>query len=597
MFKENVALYLGEEKNKGFSGFIAEERLFLVLDCEEGLDYLRGHQILTSIRDAIKTTKISSLNDFESFLGNQITIENIPITSSIAAGFIVDSTIYFKTTSQGEIFVLRNSQYQKLIDGNNTASGFLKEHDYFIFTTSSFSELIGKEKDVGEILRKKSPHEVVDELVPVLKSHGDQGIVAVFVQMVKQEDISAGQYTEDVKVEEPLEEPLFKSYRHPLEPLIERIGILRRKLFFGSQAPRSKKVTFTILIVIVILLVWSVGLASKRRQAGIQQKKIQHSRELINAKLNQAEEVAFFNLQRSLILINEAKSELSLLKRGLPDPNVSEVGEIESLISQKEKAITKKEEKNFEEFFDLTVDEKTAKGDIMYKNEDTIVILNKSGGKAYILSLTQKSLQRKNVAELTRAKFIALYQDRLYFFVPEKGVYLLEDSKAKRVINNDSEWGEINQMVIYNGNIYLLDSSKGTIYKYLVAEEGFSDKQSYFGSSSGGSVKNAKSLAIDSSVYVSYEDIVQKFTNGEQDAFSTSYPSEDVKITKVITDKDLEKVYVWSKEKQAIYILGKNGTYEREIKSKAFGQASDVAVYEENAYILAGAKILKVSLE
>ena len=584
MFKENIALYLGEEKDKGFSGFVAEEHFFLVLDCEDGLDYTKGHQILTSIRDAIRTAKIAGLHDFEVFINSQLVKENIPITASIASGYIVDSVVYMKTSNQGEIFVMRSGKYERLIEKDNSASGYLKEGDYFVFTTRSFSQLIEKEKDMQGILAKKSPHEVVDELVPMLKSTSDKGMVAVFVQISK--DVNSAFE----------EQPLFKSYRYPFEPFIERVRMLRQKLFLNSP-PRSKKITFIVLLVIVALLVWSVGLASKRRRADYEQKKIKQASEVIDAKLNQAEEVAFFNLQRSLILISEAKSELEGLKRELPNSKSADIKKLEDQVSEKEKNITKKEEKNFEEFFDLAVDEKSAKGEKLYRNEDKLAILNISGGTVYTLSLAQKSLERISVPELTHASYIALYQDKLYFFVRDRGIYLLEDGKARRVVDLDSDWGEIKQMIVYNGNIYLLDSAKGTIYKYLVAEDGFSEKQSYFGSTDEGNLKNAQSMSIDASVYISYDDVIQKYTAGAQDGFSTSYPSVDINITKVLTDKDLEKVYAWDKAHQSLYILGKNGTYEREIKSKAFGQASDLSIYEDGAYLLVGAKILRVPLD
>jgi hypothetical protein len=65
----------------------------------------------------------------------------------------------------------------------------------------------------------------------------------------------------------------------------------------------------------------------------------------------------------------------------------------------------------------------------------------------------------------------------------------------------------------------------------------------------------------------------------------------------VITSKDLNKVYNWDKKNAAIYILGKNGTYEREVRSVIFARGSDVVVYDKAAYILMKEKIYEVNLD
>ena len=335
----------------------------------------------------------------------------------------------------------------------------------------------------------------------------------------------------------------------------------------------------------------------KRRNETEANKKIKSTKELITLKLDQAEEVAFLNLDRSLVLISEAKEEVEKLKKQLGKQKEKKVEELEQLIKEKEGKIVKKEEKNYEEFYDLTLDSKGAKGDKLYLEKENVSIVDKGKGTVYILSLSKKSLDKKSAAEIKKASLVSMYQDYVLFFVAGEGVYKTStDGKTKKAIENDKDWGSISDMWIYNGNVYLLDTVKGDIYKYLVAESGYSAKSSYL-KGEAGSIKGANSFAIDSSIYVGLDDSIMKYTAGGRDEFSTSWPEKNVKLTKIFTSAEVEKIYGWDKTNEAIYILGKNGTYERQINSSILAKASDFVVFKEAVFVLAGEKIYKIGLD
>jgi hypothetical protein len=129
-----------------------------------------------------------------------------------------------------------------------------------------------------------------------------------------------------------------------------------------------------------------------------------------------------------------------------------------------------------------------------------------------------------------------------------------------------------------------------------VAANGFSEKDSYFLAGQSVDLLDATSLAIDSSIYISIGDQVLKYTSGEQQEMKTSFPESDVAIKKVYTSVDEEKLYAWDKTKGTVYILDKNGTYERQIQSGIIAKGTDIVVYDNAVYILVGQKIYKVDL-
>ena len=485
----------------------------------------------------------------------------------------------------GTVYLRRKNQFARIIGGEKTASGYIEENDLFLFTSSRFTDTFGGEKELVKIFNHKTPHQILDEITPRLKGNNDEGLIALFAQFHKERSVE----------ELSSEEALFISKEKPWEKILNGVQTLYKKTQDSvNQQGKKRTLTFIMVVIVSLILIWSVGFGYKRRtEAGIQ-KKINSSREIIIKKLDQADEASFLNLSQSLDLISEAKGEVDKLKKEVGEKR-KEIGELNKLITERENKITKKEEKNYEEFYDLTIDNKNAQGNKAYLESDQLVIVDNNQGNIYNLSLTKKSLDKKSFKEIKNAQLLASYNNEFIFYTTN-GLYKIDSQgNIKKIIDKDNDWGNIVGLWIYNGNLYLLDSRKSEIYKYLVAENGYSAKTSYFKGGESG-LKNSNSLAIDSSVYVGFTDHIFKFTAGVQEDFKTSFPETNIAINKIFTNKEVEKVYAWDKTKGSIYVLGKNGTYEREINSSILKQTNDFVVYNNAAYILAGAKILKIGL-
>jgi len=595
MWQSQYAVYLGRETETGFSGFIsvaAESEngnsVFLTLEATQGLDKETGRKVITEIKQSLSVQKISNLADLDSFVGDQIKKHNLPANICLSIGVTEGNVIYLKTIGEGLVFIKRNNNFEKIIDNNQTASGYLEKNDYFIFTTNRFIQLFSHESIIKTIFDHKSPHQIVEDLVPSIKDGNDQGAIALFVQFNQLTQTIPEEKNEEIIVSEPLIVDKSKN-------LIN--NYYQKFIQFKEQGGKKRILTFIVIIALILILFWSVGLGVTRRNESLITGKINRSRELITQKLDQADEIAFLNLAKSQSLISEAKKELATLKKDVGD-NRKELAEIDSLIKEKENKILNKEEKKAEEVYDLTVDNKAAQGTRISLDGDNLIILDNKQGIIYQLSLSKKSLDNIADSQIKSASLIANYQTDIFFFIDGKGVYKAnKESKPKLVIEADSEWGKISGMTIYNGNIYLLDTKKNEIYKYLAAEDKYGSKSPYFKSGEGVELSDATSMAIDSALYIGFKNSAVKYTAGVKDIFNTTFPEENITLTKIITNKDLEKVYGWDKDNGAIYILGKNGTYERQIKSSALAGGSDVVVFDNSAYVLNKEKIYRVSLD
>ncbi|PIW73061.1 hypothetical protein CO005_03460, partial [Candidatus Roizmanbacteria bacterium CG_4_8_14_3_um_filter_34_9] len=564
---------LGNEKPDGFSGFVDENNLFLTVEIEAGITPDIGRELTFYIREKIRLLKIENLQQFDIFISNIIKEKNLPSGFSFSAGYLKGDIFYLKTINQGKIYIRRNNKLVLLIDSDKTASGFIKIDDVFVFTFSNFVRLLGGEEGLNNKFDHRPIPKIIDEITPELLTKDDHGTAALFLQLKK--------------IDEE-EKPIDNFFEVP-KKLGSALNLKSYYIRFGQQ----KILTFITVFILGLILFWSVGIGVIRRKSENNQKKINLTKELISQKLSQAEEVSFLNMSSALSLIADSKDEANKIKKELGVKSY-ELSGIDKIISDSENKILKKEEKKYSEFFDLTVDDKNAKGDKIYLNDDNLLVSDKSRGVLYEFSLTKKSLDKDQSIEIKKSSLIALFEDKKYFYVEGAGVYQMVDGKAKKVIENDKEWGKIIDLVVFNGNIYLLDQGKNEIWKYMSAELGFGGKNSYFQPDQSFNLSSVNSFSIDGSVYIAGDSIMFKFTSGLQDAFKTNLPDDNIDVNKIFTTKDLEKVYGWDKKRGTIYIMGKNGNYQEQVNSKILSTASDFVVHKEIIYVIQGSKIYKI---
>lgn len=570
MLGSNFAVYLGEETQGGFTGFIFANNLCVVIRTAGEFDKEKGRDFLKKLVFEVGDTAIDHLNDFDNFLLRNCKEANLPAHLSLSSGFLKDDIFYLKTIGGGVIFIGRDRRLEKLIEGDNSASGIIKKNDFFVFTTNEFFKRNNIQEEVQKIFHQKKPSQIVEEITPGMKSADDRGLVAVFLSL------------EEVTSEEPVVKPMEKLMDH-LKTQVTKYGPKRT---FGTVA----------VVLLFLLFLWSVVSGYQNRLYGQKTDKIKQAREIITEKLQSAEDVFLLNQQRSKILISEAKSELAKLKKETGNSKNKEIKSLEELIEEKEKKIFKTEEKGYEEYFDLAIENKQAKGKKAYLDKEKMAVLDPKGS-IYVISLEKKSLDKRSTAEIKNATLVALSSDDVFFYSPG-GIYKISsEDKIEKLIEKDKDWKDIKEMVIYNNNVYLLDRGANQIYKYLASEKGFSAKNSYFKSGADVNLKETTSMAIDAAVYISLLDRIFKYIGGVRDNFTVSFPQEDVSISKIFTNSETEKIFCFDKGSGAIYILGKTGDYERQVKSSILTNADDFVVFANAAYVLSGSKIYKISLD
>ncbi len=553
MFQPTAVLYPGKNQFGIFSGAISGRNFYLVLEIAQGATHEEGQKALLYFEQTISESNIIQLADFEMLCADAVKAVNLSFDISFACVFVNNNVLYAKTMGGGEIYIQRKGGFAKIIHGNKSASGYIHNRDTYILTTKDFIRAAGGEESIKRMAQNKNFQEAVDQT--------NINSPAIFLRAEKGEE----------------EE--------------------QRDIIFNKTFSLKKEFIVKILVFIIFfILVWSVLLGYQRRIESKNQKKIQVAKELVSQKLQESADIVFLNSERALILLSESKDVLQKLEKEIGKKYEKQIKELVLQIEKQESGILKKENKNFEEFFDLSVENKDAHGDFISLSGSNLSILDKKGN-LYVVSLQRKSLSKREIADLRQTSLFSSFENKFAIYAEGDGIYTIDKNNALiKTIEKDGEWEMVKGLQFYGGNIYVFDTGKSEIYKYVEGETGFSEKTPYFKQTESVNISEAGSFAIDGSIYIAFDSAIIKYTSGVRDAFQNSFPDKDIAIEKIYTNKELERVYIWDKQKGTIYILEKKGVYERQIVSDILKKAVDFVVYEDNIYILLGPKIFRISI-
>lgn len=596
-------------QEEGFTGYRASDGVFCYIEVFDAqLTPEQGQKILDGMVGSLTELKPGSLASFEETVNASLKSDSLPIDFSLAIGYQVESVLYLKTVGSGSISLKRNGHYATIITGNRVASGYIKEGDVFIFSTDYFLKEMKGEEHIRKIIHSRQPLPELEERMKVYYE-GTQdggGLVAVEFQAKAVATAMEPRFTapsahrteieQDSMANEPeaTEDELPVSSPRPLRRPTVRFKLPDMRATLG-RIEKKKLIGAAVIAAVLIALIMNVGHLFGNKQKVAQESKFDSIKAQIGSAATAWSEDSGDMLQ-ALGVISQLRQSLADVKKNDKKVSAADIETAAKELDAFEAKVLKRETKTAETYYDLSIEEKGAQGSAMALDGDTVAILNRQG-RIYEFSLPNKSLEKKVLSEAANAGLIGFYNGTIYFFKQGAGIYKTDsDGKTKRIISPDSQWGTIADMQVYNGNIYLLDPEKQNIYKYLVAENGYSDTVPYF-SSGIPSLGGAKSFSIDVAIYVGLNDSILKYLSGQQQDFAAQLPEADLTLSKVYTDKESDSVYGLDKAKGILYSWKKDGgAYAKQIQSDAFIKCDDLVIYKDAAYILKGSAIFKVGL-
>jgi len=583
MFKSSYSIYLGNEAEHLYVDFVSDERFFMIVEVKSDIDKEEIKALLTNIKESIEAKNVNSLQALTDLVDEKVSPWMSGNAFSLAAALMSDEVMYLMTRGTGEVYVVRSGKGSKLLNGSSSSSGYIKHNDFFVLTVPDFSQKVG-EKKLAHILTGKDPQSALELLTPELKSKEDIGMIAIFIQcekyLAESTETYADEAEETVDGQQPQIQPPARSKMQDFRTWLEHLKTNRK----------SKKATFIIVLILIVIFIWSVILGNQRREKKNYLTYVDRQEKLINEKLNQAEESSGTNIRKAVALVDQAQSlydQIVLEGENKKISDVEKVSEIKKRIDTKEKAIKKSEQGKYEEFYDFSLIESGTRSDDVFLDGDDLAILDKEKGMIYILSLEKKSVSSIKSSNARAASQVALYQNEPYLFSQAKGIIKITDQKKEEtVISKDDEWGSIKDFWIYNGNIYLLDTEKDEIYKYLVAENGYSNKSSYFKSGQSADLALAEGMTIDASVYIALGGKVLKYGSGARNDFKMNLPDDRLVFNSIFTSSSLDNVYLSDKENGTVVVVDKDGIFKEQISASVARQTINIIVRENNEILL-----------
>ena len=494
-------------------------------------------------------TEDLSLSEFDELIARKIQEMNLPVGLDFSCGWVKTDRLYIKTVNKGVVFGKRGSKIAKIIGGDKSAVGYLKEGDVFIFSFEGFQQ---------------------DYLLDIKKEN--------FVDIEQEEGLK------ELKI------PFIASFVENLEEEKKASFVGFPKIASNSMDFLKRKYQLLAFGLVVLFLLFSVYIGYKRRQERKISQRVSQVKEDVNALLRKAEDEAILSSIKAKEYFSQAEEKLRDLEESLPASKKYLAEELKRDLEQKRKRILKESKKNVEEFFDFKLIDKDLKVKLLSYSSGKVFFLSK-GNKIFSLDLETKSYEQLNLKNLNDPKAIGAGENKA-FVLAEKGIYeVFKDSPPKLLVEKSDEWKRIIDFKVYGKNFYLLDFEKKQVLKHTPIESGYSDAIEYL-KDKVPSLEKDSELVIDGAIYIITKNRIYKYFQGEREAFNLNLPAEEFEISKAYTDKDLDLIYLLDKSSGRIFVIEKETKKMKEqIENRLISKANSFFVYESQIYLLVQDKI------
>jgi hypothetical protein len=263
-------------------------------------------------------------------------------------------------------------------------------------------------------------------------------------------------------------------------------------------------------------------------------------------------------------------------------------------------------------YWDISLLKDSARIAQIARDGDTVALVSGST-PALVATLTIPTKNGKIVGGgdgVAGGSITSVYGDSVYVLAGG-GIGRISVRSAKTtplVVPNDAQWGTIVSLVSYGGNLYLLDSGKSRIWKYMAVEnsstgarKGFSEMREYLNPDTLPDLSRATGMAVDGGVWVGTSDgTILRFNQGRQESFSPRGVDPAFGKTLVVDTSDKENhLYVLDSENKRVVVLGKDGMYVAQYVWTGAIAPTQVAVSEKRKLLLllADGKLYSIELK
>ena len=606
-----------------FGTVFAENGLFVLLEVEgseKNPAHLSGKEILDTI-----LTKYTNYQeqDLSTISGIFDSVAEKLFIRTIIIGIQQGAHISLGSKGSGEVKIHRGGKIGTLISGEGLLSGEIHPNDQLLFYSDTFSQFVSRE-DKETLLSYENLDKHVSRIGGYLNEKPElQGAAALVLSI-----LSGGSK---------------KKFSHRLRQLREALRFLSGQAlrssgqalrFLSGQALRSsgqagknrlfhilqkskemiggggeeadkKKILLIISGILVILLIGSIFFNVRSTRKTKQEKQLAESLNLVSHQYEEAASLIELNPVRARSLLSDSKLTLSpLLAQTSKNSNeYTQINEWLAKIAEQEVAAYKIYKlTSVPLFFDISLVKSGGEGEIIASYKEKKAILDTKNQVVYTLYTDSKQAVLLAGSETVKdAKSVSIHGNTVYLITSDGVVGIDTTTKsAKVVIQPDEKWGSIVSLSVFGGNIYLLDRTKHTVWKYIATDFGFSMRTTYLNPGVQVNFADSKKLIIDGSVWVLMGNDLLKFTRGLGDEFAFKGFSDTISHIKTISTSEGEKnLYLLDPNLSRIIVFDKDGQYQAQYQWDELKNAQDIVASEaeKKIFVLVGSKIYAIDLK
>ncbi len=507
-----------------------------------------------------------------------------------------------------EVYLKRADKLSSLLSVAPPAqlvSGFLQDEDRLLLGTKELISFLADDLSSTLSLPTESFEQELSDRIGASTLQG-QGLAALLLSIP---NLSPQGLDEPLKEENPKPPVLtvdmlakisrvFLGWRDYFRRKEGSLHFRKKELVHFPKSGRGRLILACLLIAIIAL-----GIGFKYKTSQEEQKKAQFNQALQEAKdnLNAAEGLASLNPGEAKNKLEGAKDKVN--KALELDPKNTDAENLKKLINEKASSILQESSvSDFPLFLGLDLIKKNFYAKQMSLSSGKLLLLDPDTKTLVLVDLAKKSNQILAGSEKLGEGVLASLNGGLAFvYSKDKGILKIDSTNQKviSVAKKDDDWGNVQDLYAFAGNVYLLDSKQ--IWKYLPTSDGYSDKREYLDKNTKIDLSNALRMQIESSVYILKQGgEILRLTRGEKDNFSLGGLPSGVKDPKsLFVSSDTDNLYLLDSGNSRLLILTKTGSYKGTISGQKFATATDLVVDEKGkkVYLLEGGKIYSVDLK
>lgn len=515
----------------------------------------------------------------------------------------VGHVIYVVLRGKGDVYLSRGRQFARLLHDTGSISGEIQPDDTIILASGEFSRALSQD-EAGAVFDHLTPEEVAEKLTLILheKPYGD-GSAAMVLRF--------GEGFSGIEPE-PAKESLgnlaktkiFLAHFHPRR-VRRHLSIPVLKHDFQRLRTHPKRVTFYITAALIVLFGIAVVL-------GIWRQSTQGASPAVVAAVSDArhaldEGVALLSLNpvKGRERLVSAKQLLDPLTKSV-SPTSTEGRVIADLLRQVNDNLTQSMQVSKVKpdlFFDAALVKKGGTISSIGYEGTTMGLIDPTTQTVIALDVTsKKATVVGGGSAYVGMAYTTIHGDSLYVFTDSgiQKVQLTGEQSKKLTVKKDPQWGVVAALDTFGGNLYLLDTQKSRIWKYVATDTGFSDLKEYLNPDTLPDLSQANSLAIDGSVWLgSKNGKIWKFTGGKEDTFIPQGVDPAFGNNLVIyTSDSVNNIYVLDTDNKRVVVLQKDGTYLSQYSWTDITPLQ-LAVSEElkKIFLLSGGKLYDITLK